>query len=121
MAVMISLDQALDRLLHSRSYRQAFLEDRNAALELTNEDLLALTTVDREQLVRAANRVREDLLHRTHRGSGGLTAMYPRTIAAWRELEPDDAALEKLLDLLMESEEFGDYRELPFAGLAVSL
>ncbi|MEO7329380.1 MAG: hypothetical protein ABI193_12425, partial [Minicystis sp.] len=118
---MISLDQALDHLLHRRSYREAFLADRHALLDLAPDDLAALATLDRAQLVLAAEGVREDLLQRSHRGSGGLRALYPRTIAAWTQAHPEDETLHELLFGFMESEPFARYHELPFAGQGLCL
>jgi hypothetical protein len=113
---VIGLDLALDRLLHRRAYREAFLAGRLDALELSGEDLEALAAIDRAALVREAEAVRLDLLHRHHRGSGGLLSLYPRTLAAWRAAHPDDPELVELLSRFMESEAFGEYREIPFAG-----
>lgn len=118
---MISLDQALDRLLHRRSYREAFLAGHHALLDLAPADLAALATLDREQLRLSAEGVREDLLARVHRGSGGLRALYPRTLAAWREAHPDDDDLRELLFTFMESAPFARYHELPFAGPGLCL
>jgi len=113
---VIGLDGVLDRLLHRRSYREAFLAGRFEALDLEDEDREALAGIDREALVREAESVREDLLHRRHRGSGGLLALYPRTLAAWVAAHPEDDGLVELLSRFMESEAFGGYREVPFAG-----
>jgi hypothetical protein len=118
---VITLDQALDRLLHRRSYREAFLAGRLDVLDLAPGDLAALATVDRAELARAAERVRDDLARRRHRGSGGLCALYPRTIEAWRAAHPDDADLARLFDAFLESGPFEGYRELPFAGPGLSL
>jgi hypothetical protein len=118
---VISLDRALDRLLHHRSYLRAFLEGRTELLDVSAEDLAALGSIDRIQLQKTAERVRHDLLQRKHRGSGGIVAMYPRTIDAWKSSHPEDAELEELLSGFMESAPFEDYRELPFAGLGLSL
>lgn len=113
---MIGLDRALDRLLHCRSVREAFLAGRPDGLDLPAEDREALAGLDREALVREAESVREDLLHRRHRGSGGLPALYPRTLAAWTAAHPEDGGLVELLSRFMESKAFDAYREVPFAG-----
>lgn len=118
---MIPLDRALDRLLHHRSYLRAFLADRTDLLDVSAEDLLALRSIDKAQLRKAADRVRDDLLQRKHRGSGGLSAMYPCTIGAWKSAHPEDADLHELLSAFMESGPFDNYRELPSAGLGLSL
>lgn len=121
MGRVISLDAALDRLLHKRSYRSAFLEGRFEELDISPEDLGALDAIDRAELARAAEEIRRDLWSRKHRGSGGLSSLYPRTIAAWQAAHPEDTQLEELLSLFMESEAFDDYREIPFAGAGLSL
>lgn len=118
---MISLDQALDRLVHRLSYRQAFLQGQLHELDVAPEDLEALATLDRAELAQVAERVREDLLHRRHRGSGGLLTLYPRSIAAWREARPDDGDLTELVTAFMESDAFEAYHEIPFAGAGLSL
>jgi len=110
---MISLDQALDRLLHDRSYRSAFLAERFDALDLAPDDLDALGSIDRQQLVRTAERVAKDLIGRKHRGSGGLLELYPNTLGADR--------LDETVYRFLESAAFQDYRELPFAGDGISL
>jgi hypothetical protein len=118
---MISLDVALDRLLHHRSYREAFLAGRAETLDLSGEDLEALASIDRAALAREADAVRDDLLHRRHRGSGGLLSLYPRTIAAFRIAHPEDNELVELLSRFMESDAFAEHREIPFAGAGPSL
>ena len=121
MGRVISLDVALDRLLHKRSYRSAFLEGRFEDLDLCPEDREALEAIDRAELVCAAEEIRRDLWRRKHRGSGGLASLYPRTIAAWQAAHPEDGDLEELLSLFMESEAFDEHREVPFAGAGLSL
>lgn len=121
MGFVISLDLALDRLLHRRSDREAFLAGRLDALDLDAEAQEALAGVDRGQLQRTAEKVREALLRRGHRGSGGLLALYPRTLGAWTAAHPEDAELVELLSAFMESAPFDAYRELPFAGAGLCL
>ena len=118
---MIPLDRALDRLLHSRSYRQALLDGRYHELELAPDDLAAVASIDRDQLVAAAERVARDLLSRRHRGSGGLLELYPRTLAAWSRLHPEDESFTELLLSFSESPAFDGYRQVPFAGAGWSL
>ena len=118
---MIALDAALSRLLTDRGYRAAFLEGRVSALDLAPEDVAAIATSDRAQLVLTADRLRADLLARHHRGSGGIEALYPATIAAWREAHPEDDGLRELMSLFLESEAYGAYRQYPFSGPGLSL
>jgi hypothetical protein len=109
------IDHTLDRLLHRRSYLALFLEDP-ARLGLSPDDLDALTVVDRAELVATATAVRHDVMARNHRGSGTLLDLYPQTIG-----DRTAAAYEELVADFMESEEFDAYREIPFAGIGLSL
>jgi hypothetical protein len=118
---VIGLDDALDRLIHRRSWREAFLAGRTEALGLADEDLEALASLSREALEREATSVREDLLRRQHRGSGTLRDLYPRTLAAWTVAHPDDADFVELLSRFMEHGAFERYREIPFAGRGLCL
>lgn len=117
---MIALDVATDRLLHCAAYRQAFLDGRYDELELSAEDLEALQVIDRQQLIETAESVRRSLLQRKHRGSGGVQATYPRTLAAW-QAKYDDESLDRFVDRFMESEAFDRYREIPHSGVGLSL
>jgi len=117
---MISLDVATDRLLHRVSYRQAFLDGRFDELDLAAQDIEALQCIDRQQLIETAESVRSALLQRKHRGSGGIHATWPTTLAAW-QASHDDESLELFLDAFMESEAFGCYQEVPHAGGGLSM
>ena len=118
---MIALDEALERLLTSRAYRADFLAGRLEALELAEGDLLALEAIDREQLVATAERMRDELLRRRYRGSGGLEVLYPRTLEAWRSANDQDRALHELVYTFLESPAYRVYREIPHAGLGACL
>ena len=117
---MIALDVATDRLLHRAAYRQAFLDGRYDELELSAADLEALQVIDRQQLIETAESVRRSLLQRKHRGSGGVQATYPKTLAAW-QAKHDDESLDRFVDRFMESEAFDRYREVPHSGAGLSL
>jgi len=117
---VIPLDVATDRLLHQVQYRQAFLDGRYTDLDVSEGDLAALQSLDREQLIETVEAVRSSLLNRKHRGSGGIRATYPETLAAWQALHDDDD-LALFLDRFMESEAFDAYREVPHAGPGLSL
>ncbi len=106
----MTLDHALDRLLHDASYRAAFLAGETLALAA--EDLGALRCIDPAELERAAAAVRRDLMTRGYRGSGGLAAVFPHTLAAW---QPQD------LDGFLASPAYAAYREVPFAGAGTCL
>jgi hypothetical protein len=111
-AVEGMIDEVLDRLLHRRSYLARFLEDPKK-LAFSAEDLDALAVIDRDELVSTAAAVRRDVMRRNHRGSGSLVDLYPRTIGARDVVE--------LVADFMESPEFDAYREVPFAGVGLSL
>jgi hypothetical protein len=106
------IDQALDRLLHRRSYLALFLLDPSK-LALRSDDLEALSVIDRDELVATAIAVRRDLVQRNHRGSGTIADLYPATIG--------ERDIEELVGDFMESNEFDAYREIPFAGIGLSL
>jgi hypothetical protein len=118
---VIGLDEALDRLIHRRSFRVDFLAGRTGSLGLAEEDLEALASISPEAIEREAASVREDLLRRRHRGSGTLRDLYPRTLVAWTLAHPDDADFVELLSRFMESDSFARYREIPFAGRGLCL
>lgn len=101
----MTLDHALDRLLHDAAFRAAFLA--GAALDLEADDLDALRCIDPAELESAAAAVRRDLMSRGHRGSGGLAAVFPQTVAAWQPQE---------LDRFLASSAYAAYRQVPFAG-----
>jgi hypothetical protein len=118
---MISLDVALDRLIHKRACRAAFLED-NSAFGLPEADQSALREMDTRTLAELGRSVAMDLVSRKHVGSGSLLDLYPRTIEAFRRRHErhDDATLE-LAYTFMDSAAFDQYREFPHAGAGTTL
>jgi hypothetical protein len=118
---VLTLDRALDRLLHRRADLAAFLAGGAAHLDVSPEDLATLRTADPAQLERTAARIRRDLLARRHRGSSTLAELYPRTVDAWRAANPDCADLTALADAFLESPSGDAYRELDRSGSALSL
>jgi hypothetical protein len=110
---VISLDEALDRLLRREEVLAAFLVDGPGALDVSAEDAEALGAVDRGELARTARQIREQILIVQHRGCGSLRTLYTRTIAG-----ADEAGLAAAF---VGSEEYAGYRELPFAGPGVCL
>jgi hypothetical protein len=113
---VITLDVAIDRLLHKPAVLAEFLGRGPAALGLDAADADALDQIDRGQLVRTAAHIRGQILHRQQRGSGSLLNRFPRTIAAFAGADLDGLAGE-----FLGSAQFDDYREVPFAGLGRSL
>jgi hypothetical protein len=118
---VITLDRALDRLIHKRSYREAYLQGQFGVLELGASDLAVLGSMDRQALSRFAERVAADVLARKHSGSGSLLELYPRSIQSWREGHSEDASGLGLAFAFLDSRAFEGYRELPFAGIGLSL
>ena len=118
---MMSLDQVLDRLLHDSAYRGALLRGEVAELGLRPEDRDAVVAIDLVELERTARNVRDDLLNRKHRGTGGLRELFPGTLEAWRVARPADNELAELLDAFMCSLPFRQHREIPYAGEGLSL
>lgn len=114
---MMTLDQVLDRLLHHRSYLEAFLAGRVSEQEMSAEDLRALQTIDPVQLRKTAERVRAEVFRRKHRGSGGLVDLFPCTIAAWKTAHPEDVELNEFAARFLESPSFAAYRETSLAGV----
>ncbi len=111
---MIPLDAALDRILRDREVREQFVAGRFDQLNVGPEDAEALRAIDIEQLHKMVRRIRDDVLGRRHRGSGGLEQLFPRTIAAWREQNENDARLDELTDRFLASTSYGLYREVPY-------
>lgn len=111
----LPMNDLLERLLVDRRWLDAFLAD-DPSLALDRAQAEALSTIDREQLVATADRMREDLLKRQYSGSGGLLKLFPKTIDGWRTDHPADERLMVLMDAFMASDAWLDYRELPWAG-----
>lgn len=114
---LTSLDVALDRLLHRRSFRRA-LAAGALSLRLSDEDRDALSSLDLAALESTANAMCVELFHRAHRGVGTLASLFPSAVAQWREEHPDDASLAELAAEFMESGLFDRYREHSHAGPA---
>ena len=111
----MTLDRALDRLLRHRADRAAFLAGGwDDAVD--RDDLLALRAIDPELLGRTAHRLREEVRTRRHRGTGSLEDLFPRTIAAWTALHPEDTDRSELFALFLESHAYETWRDVPHAG-----
>src|SRR5262249_16748639 len=50
-----------------------------------------------DELDEAAHFVRKMVRERVHRGTGGVEAWFPRTLASWRDAHPEDTELDLLL------------------------
>lgn len=111
---MISLDLALDRLLHKPGVLAEFLVRGPAALDVSPEDAAALATIDRAELASTARQILARVFTTSQRGCGDLRALYPGTLAA-------DVDMHALAAAFLESEAFDAYREVPFAGVGCCL
>jgi hypothetical protein len=116
----MTLDAALDRLIHRRSCRSAFLAGERTS-ELSEAEFADLRTIDAQVLSELAARVAGEVFTRKHTGSGSLLDLYPRTIDSFRAEHGGDDALLELAFAFMESPSFERYRELPHAGRGLSL
>lgn len=117
---MMTVDVALDHLIHRRSYRSAFLAGERAH-DLSAAELTELETIDPRVLNELATRVARETFTRKHAGSGSLLDLYPRTIGAFVEQHGNIDAVLELSFAFMESPAFGRYREMPHAGRGLSL
>ena len=82
------LEAALATLLYDGSAR--------ARLRAGDVDDDLLATLEPNALDEAAAAVRRMVLARPHRGGGDLRSWFPKTLAAWLAVHPDDVALERL-------------------------
>jgi hypothetical protein len=121
MGRMMTLDVALDRLIHNRSFRRDFMATGGASLEVRAEDAATLGAIDLRTLSDLAERVAAELMSRRHAGSGSLVDLYPRTIEAYCSEHGGHDALIDLACAFMDSPSFERYREIPHAGLGSSL
>jgi hypothetical protein len=102
----LALEQSLAALLYGGA--EGARDPRFAAL-------------DRDELDEAARGVRRMVLGRTHRGSGGPTDWFPRTIAVWRAAHPEDEALDELAARFCASPHCAAWRELAAEAPGISL
>jgi hypothetical protein len=107
------ISQALNRLLTDRAYRAAFLEGRHEELGLSEDVLQDLSTIDPHQLQQAADKVRDSLLRRQYRGSGGLPVLYQETLG--------ERDLKEIVSRFLESEFYDSYREIDHGGVGLCL
>jgi hypothetical protein len=116
----ISLTEALYRLLNHRSYRENFLNEATAEdLGLSEEDFSELSSIDREQLIASAERMAQKIYSGNHQGGQGLKSVFPECFSAL-EQQTQKNGVEIVYEFL-ESEHFGDYKELPFNGKGICI
>lgn len=110
----LSIDQAVYQLLHHQSYRDKFLKSEYAPLNLSDQSLSELETIDKEQLKMSAQQIAQRLLSGNHQGGHGLKGIFSDTFSAW-ELHSQQSSLDLIYQFL-ETEYFNQYHELPFVG-----
>jgi hypothetical protein len=113
--------------------RTAQLEERLAALlydgaararrrqQAGDQDDALFASLAADELEAAARQVRQMVLGRVHRGTGGLSAWYPRTLAAWRARHDEDATLDGLAAAFCASEACAQWRESATGEPGISL
>jgi hypothetical protein len=114
-------ERALAALVYSRRAREAWRASGPSALGLAPDEAAAFAALDPIALERQAAAVRQLVLGRSHRGTGGLREWFPRTIAAWRAAFPDDAELDELVTRLLDSPAGSAWRESAQDELGLSL
>lgn len=107
----MSLDGALYKLLHVRSYRRALLDKQYDKLGLPADALVHLHTIDTAELEALSEKICRDLLRGNIELEGGLRGSYPRTLA---ELERSGrSALDVMYDFV-ESDPYASFRQVPY-------
>ncbi|ARU61369.1 hypothetical protein CBW65_10430 [Tumebacillus avium] len=113
MTCVLRMDQALYRLLHHRTEREAFLAGRFDELGWPDELVQAFATVDREELSATAKQICRNLLAGERGCSRGLRGAYGRVLQA---LEAGGRQALDVVYAFVESEQYDSYREVPYAG-----
>ena len=80
-----------------------------------------LASLDAEELAETARSVRQMVLGRSHRGTGGLAQWCPKTLTAWRESHLGDDSLDELGRRFCASAACSAWRELPAGEPGISL
>lgn len=109
---------ALYKLLFDSEYRQLFLKGSNDKLCLSENVLEHLKTIDKEQLVKTSNLIYQELVYGTHQTRGGLSRSYPEVL---RQLEKEGINIDEIFYRFFASDEFFQYRKIPYSGQGISL
>lgn len=112
------VEEAVYRLLYHRSFRAAFVREGGAALGLPDDVAAALAAVELDQLEGMARSIERAVRFGGGAEGDGLLATFPGVLA---ELAAEGRTEEAVIAAFLESEAFGDYRPLPFAGDGVCL
>jgi hypothetical protein len=78
-------------------------------------------SLDPDEVAEAARTVRQLVLGRSHRGTGGIREWYPRTLSAWVAAHPDDVDFDDLAGRFCVSAACLKWRELPSGEPGISL
>ncbi|TCP55936.1 hypothetical protein EV586_103595 [Tumebacillus sp. BK434] len=113
MTCVLRMDQALYRLLHHRTAREAFLAGRYEELGWPDELLQAFATVDPDELSATAKQICRNLLAGERGFNRGLRGAYSRVFQA---LEAGGRKALEVVYAFVESDVYAHYRELPYAG-----
>lgn len=113
-----TLNEALYFLLHHKAYREAFLADNFAALNLSPKDCKALTTIDKEELVKTASKIKGNLLKGNYGDNGGLRKAFSLT---FQLLRGNGVSTGELMEHYLASTFYRDYKEVEFTGKGICL
>ncbi|ASS76606.1 hypothetical protein CIG75_17630 [Tumebacillus algifaecis] len=113
---LVTIDRALYRLLHQRTYREAFLAGRYAELGWSEQVAQAFETVDRDELTATAKQISRRLLAGDRTSSKGLRGAFGRVFQA---LEAAGRPALDVVDAFVESQQYEAYREVPYAGTGI--
>jgi hypothetical protein len=107
------MERTLTALLYRRDARAALAARDFGRLGLAGDAaaIAAFAALDLRELEASAALVRQMLLARRYRGTGGLVDWYPRTLAAWRAAHANDASLDELAASFLESPHAEAWRE----------
>ncbi|MBJ6363197.1 hypothetical protein ACFOQM_18420 [Paenibacillus sp. GCM10012307] len=115
---LYSLDEILYKLLHERSYRQLFLEDKFYEMNISEVNIENLKTIDREELMATAKTIKSNIISGNIDYNGGLKSAYPGVFSEFKESSID---MDDLLYDFIESIWFQDYKEIPFSGRGICI
>ncbi|WP_437761783.1 hypothetical protein WMF27_02915 [Sorangium sp. So ce281] len=112
------LQSALYRLLHHRSFRDDFLAGRFDALGLEPRELCLLRPIDRAELVTLSESICRNVLRGELKFEGGMRGTFPDLFSL---LERKGCAPLEVIYRFVESPEYEDVRQVPYAGAGISI
>jgi hypothetical protein len=99
-----ALEEELARLLYDRDARMGWRRDPASS---------SFPLLDVDALEQTAAAVRGMVRQRTHRGTGRLIDLFPRSLAGWRASAPEDVELGELFARFLGSPSAASWREQP--------